>query len=127
MTWIKSHIDLARHPKIYKLARILGVSVPTTIGYIHLLWYFCLEYIIENGDLSKYEPADIANAVKWEGNPQDLIDALIKAGFVDDNLQIHDWLEKDHVGGLLAERARKAESERQRRAAKKKDANDNTV
>lgn len=111
MAWIESHDNLKDHPKTRRAARLLGVSVPTIIGHLHLLWHWCLSYA-EDGDLSGYDAADIAEAVMWDGDPNQFIDALLncgpagKTGFLerDDQgrLLVHDWY--DYAGRLLEKR-----------------------
>src|SRR5690606_22136242 len=111
MAWIESHDNLKDHPKTRRAARLLGVSVPTIIGHLHLLWHWCLSYA-EDGDLSAYDAADIAEAVMWDGDPDQFIEALIncgpagKAGFLERDAQgrllVHDWHE--YAGKLIAKR-----------------------
>jgi len=111
MAWIESHDNLKDHPKTRRAARLLGVSVPTIIGHLHLLWHWCLSYA-EDGDLSGYDAADIAEAVMWDGDPDQLIEALIncgpagKAGFLERDAQgrllVHDW--HDYAGKLIEKR-----------------------
>lgn len=115
MAWIESHQELWRHPKTKKLARLLGVSVPTAIGHLHGLWYWALDFA-QDGSLAKYEPEEIADAVLWDGKASDLMTALIAAGYIDQNgdvLSLHDWY--DYAGKLLDRRA--ADRERKRKAS----------
>lgn len=116
MAWIESHDNLSRHPKTRRAARMLGVSIPTMMGHLHLLWHWCLEYA-DDGDLSPYDADDIADAVMWEGEPDTLIDALLncgpgdKAGFLEEGqhgLIVHDWM--DYAGKLVAKREEARES-----------------
>lgn len=44
MAWIESHQEIWRHPKTKKLARLLGVSVPTAVGHLHGIWYWALDF-----------------------------------------------------------------------------------
>lgn len=96
MDWIESHVALATHPKTKRLARSLGVSKPAVIGHLHLLWGWAARHALD-GDLSKFDPFDIAEAAEWDGDPDDFVKALIacgprdSAGFLDDNLGLHDW------------------------------------
>lgn len=111
MAWIESHDNLAGHPKTRRAARMLGVSIPTMIGHLHLLWHWCLKYA-DDGDLSGYDHADIADAMMWDGDPTELVNALLncgpagKAGFLeeteDGSLIVHDWF--DYAGKLIAKR-----------------------
>lgn len=110
--WIESHQSLGSHPKTIRLARLLGCSVPQAIGHLHLLWWWAIDYA-PDGDLTGYDPADIARVCQWEGDPQVFIDALLRAGrdgrpgFLEhdgDRLIIHDWWE--YAGRLLQRRER---------------------
>ena len=107
---------------------MLKIPIPQAVGHLFLLWWWALDYA-ENGDLSKYDAYDIADAVQWDGNPEEFLDAMIECGpggtcgFVekdgDGNIFIHDW---DKYSGRLVEkreknRIRKAE-ERKNKSAK---------
>lgn len=117
MAWIKSFQELGSHPKTKKLARLLGVSLPTAIGHLHLLWWWALSYA-KDGDLSRYDIEDISEAMQWDEDIFRLIDSLVVAGFLDKddsgNLYIHDW---DDYGGKLEEQR---EKDRQRKAEARK-------
>ncbi|GIM48438.1 hypothetical protein DNHGIG_39870 [Collibacillus ludicampi] len=52
MAWLKSHQEIARHPKTKRLAKALDISLPTAIGHLHLLWWWAMDFA-KNGDLSK--------------------------------------------------------------------------
>lgn len=116
--WIESHQELGSHPKTQKLARILGLSKPTVVGHLQYLWWWATDYAQE-GDLSRFDPLDIAIGAEWEGNPDLFLDALIRSGFVDRDeegrgLSIHDW--HDYAGKLIERRAKNAERMRAARA-----------
>jgi hypothetical protein len=113
MAYLPSHQTLATHPKTRKAARRLAVSLPTVIGHLHLLWYWALDHA-PDGDLSKFDPDDLADAAGWEGDPDDFVKALTdcgpgdSAGFLDPDGSLHDW---DDYGGKYGKRvaaARKA-------------------
>lgn len=109
MAWIESHQEIARHPKTKKLARLLGVSLPTAIGHLHLLWWWAMDFA-KDGDLSRYDPEEIADGAMWEGDAQKFLDSLIQAGFVDRDetgIYLHDW---DEYAGKLLERKAKDNS-----------------
>ena len=113
MAWIESHQSLAKHPKTRRLARELGVSIPTAIGHLHLLWWWALDYA-EEGDLSKFTGEEIAEACLWEGQPPKLKAALGASGFVNGDGTIHDW--NDYAGRLLERRRANAQRMRDTRA-----------
>lgn len=110
MAWIESNQEVGRHPKTKKLARLLAVSLPETVGYLHYLWWWALDFA-QNGDLSRFEAADIADAVMWEGEPEQFVSALAEAGFADNGsngeLYIHDW--NDYAGRLVVQREKNKE------------------
>lgn len=119
MTYIQSHCGLAAHPKTKRAARALGVSIPMLLGHLHLLWYWATEYA-QDGDLSRYEDWEIAEAALWEGQPDAFIRALAdcgQPGFLemgDHTLLIHDWGE--YFGRLVEKREANRERMRVRRA-----------
>lgn len=119
MVWIESHAALKDHPKTRKLARLLNVSLAAAIGHLHGLWWWAMEYA-EDGDLHRYDAAEIAAGGLWEGDPAIFIDSLCEAGLMDgttgsNNLAIHDWM--DYAGRLVEIRRRKADSMKLKRAA----------
>lgn len=112
MAWIESHQELARHPKTARLARLLGVSKPCAIGYLHLFWWWCMDYA-RDGDLSGFTPDEIADGALWEGDATHLVECLQSAGFVDGD-KVHDWHE--YAGKLIQRRAADADRKRNSRA-----------
>lgn len=102
MAWIESHQELASHPKTLRLARLLGDSLPATIGRLHLLWWWSLSYA-PNGDLSRFEDDELATPMLWEGDPAQLRQGLVTAGFVNTDGSLHDWHE--YAGRLVNQRA----------------------
>lgn len=108
MLYTPSHAELAQHPKTRKLARKLGVSIPTAIGHLHLLWHFALKYA-QDGDLSRFDNDEIADGCMWEGDPSDLYEAFCAAGWIEE-ATIHDW---DQYGGKYINR-KEANAQRMR-------------
>ncbi len=123
MAWLEAHQELPRHPKTKRFARMLKISIPQAVGHLFLLWWWAVDYA-ENGDLSKYDADDIADAVQWDGDPEEFLNAMIEcgpgdsSGFIekDDagNMFVHDW---DKYSGRLVE---KREKNRQRQARVRK-------
>jgi len=114
--WIESHQELGRHPKTKKFARLTGISLPAAVGHLHYLWWWAMDYARNDGNLSKYDADDIADAVLWTGDANELLNCLIKSGFVDDTsdgLVIHDWMQ--YIGKLLEKLATDAERKRKSR------------
>lgn len=113
MAYIPSHQELKDHPKTRRAARRAGVSLPTMIGHLHLLWWWALDHS-PHGDLSRFDDEDLADGAMWEGDPETFVEALQECGpgdtegFLTDGRQLHDW---DEYGGKYAQRveaARKA-------------------
>ena len=122
MAWIESHQELRNNPKTRKLARSLNISIPAVIGHLQCLWWWATDYA-QNGDLSRYDANDIADAMMWEGDPDILVEAMITIGFIDEDengRKIHDWY--DYAGRLIEKR--KANCARSRRA---RDTRDNDI
>ncbi len=113
MAWIESHQGLGQHPKTLKLARLLNISKAAAVGHLHYLWWWCVDYA-EDGNLALFDPSDIATAGAWEDDPNVFKIALIDAGFLDENLTIHDWME--YAGRLVQARKRKADGMKRQRA-----------
>lgn len=68
-----------------------------------MLWWWTLEHR-EDGDLTGLFDRDIAQACDWQGNPAILKKALLKSGFLDKDMHVHDWYA--YAGRLLRERDR---------------------
>ena len=125
MAWIKSNQELAQHPKVKRLARMLEITVPDAIGRLHLLWWWAMDYA-QDGDLSKFDALDIADAMMWDGDPQRLIESLVQcgskgSGFLDMSeagaLTIHDW--DEHCGHEFEKREKDAQRKRESRQRQK--------
>ena len=84
------------HPKTYDLASRLGISRPTAIGHLELLWDFTEEHA-RAGDVGRWPDGAIARACEWSGDPAEFVDALVGAGWLDrqptHRLIAHDWPE----------------------------------
>jgi hypothetical protein len=113
MAWLQSHQELRSHPKTIKAARLLGVSLPTMVGHLHLLWWWALDHA-PDGDLSRFDAEDVAMAAQYEGNADALLTALrecgpgISNGFLTVDKKLHDWSEYGGKYGRRVEQAKKA-------------------
>jgi hypothetical protein len=126
MAWIESHQTLREHPKTAKAAKLLGVSIAETVGYLMFTWWWALDYA-QDGDLTDYEE-DIEIAIGWQGDPGAFVEALANCGFgkgagflerVDGKLTIHDW--HDYAGKLVERRKMDAKRKRAAREAARED------
>lgn len=114
MLYTPSHAELAQHPKTRKLARLLGVSIPTALGHLHLLWHFGLKFA-PDGNLSRFDLDEIADGCLWEGDPLALHNALLQAGWVEEDGErgvcIHDW---EEFGGKVVKQKEQGADRQQR-------------
>ncbi|HEV2175540.1 MAG TPA: hypothetical protein VGR71_18335, partial [Nitrospira sp.] len=95
-----------RHPKVGRLAELLGIKVPTAVGILELLWHFTAEFAPQ-GDIGKYSDSRIEAAMlSWFRPKGKLILALIQAGWIDQDqvsrLIVHDW--HDHADDSVRKR-----------------------
>jgi hypothetical protein len=109
MAWIESHQQLGRHPKLLKLAGTLRIHRAQAIGHLHYLWWWALDYA-SYGDVSALTSAEIAAAAEWPGDVRQFHAALKEVGWIDQNGQLHDWM--DYAGKLVEQR--KVDRERKR-------------
>lgn len=121
MAWIELHQQLPAHPKTKRLARALKLSVPEDIplvvGHLCMFWLWCVDYAID-GSLTKMQPQDIADAAGFRGEPDDFLEAMVEAEFIDRDedaeLYVHDW--DDYIGKLLLFRQKERTRNRDKQA-----------
>jgi hypothetical protein len=114
--WLEWHVGLRDHPKTARLRRRLGIGLAHTVGLISLTWGWAVRYA-PDGDLSRYDADVIADAAGWDDEPGVFVRALVAAGFVDDDMTIHDW--DEYVGRLIDRRAANARRMKEAREAQK--------
>jgi hypothetical protein len=86
--------ETLRHPKTYDLAARLDVDRPTALGYLTLTWDFVAE-VTPSGDIGRWPNGAIARACDYLGDPDKFVNALVDAGWLDQDdeyrLVVHDW------------------------------------
>ncbi|MEA2640977.1 MAG: hypothetical protein QOF51_2371 [Chloroflexota bacterium] len=117
MAWIELHQAIWTHRKTLALASRLGV--PPTYAAAHLMhfWCWCLDNA-PDGDLSSVPPLAIAVGAGWTGSGEELLEALVGAGWVDREgaeLRLHDWM--DYAGALVLRREAARDRAREWRAS----------
>lgn len=93
--WQKVDPDLRSHPAFAYLIALLGLRPIEVHGLLAGLWAMAYRQA-EDGDLTRFKPKALAIAVGYEGEPQEMIDALVEAQFLDredGRLTIHGWFE----------------------------------
>ena len=66
MAWIEVHQELPGHWKTLRLARALQIDEMQAMGHMVALWLWALNSRAD-GDLSRFEPIDIACGAHWRG------------------------------------------------------------
>lgn len=82
------------HPKMAALADRLGVTLPTAVGMMELLWHFTARFAPQ-GNIGKWTDVAIAEAAHWAEQPAQLVRTLVELGWLDEcaehRLIVHDW------------------------------------
>jgi len=114
--WIELHQTLPGHKKLGWLAEALHVERMQAMGHLTTLWLWAIDQA-EDGDLTDFTVADIAEAARWKKKPQTFVAALEHARFIDvsDGRRVlHDWM--DYAGTLMARREKDRDRKRTVRA-----------
>lgn len=132
--WIQVYSNLPRHPKTSRLADELGLTTvkavnPNTVavGLLISLWTWAIQNAYD-GDLSRCGARAIAEACGWTKDPVALVDALLTAGWLDEDLRLHDW--EEYALLLIDAEDNRKENDRRRAKAyreKKKSSRDGSV
>jgi hypothetical protein len=87
------------HRKTRRLAKCLGVSNCYALGILEALWHVTAEQC-PTGDITSLSAQDLAEEMFYEENPEELVKALIKSGWIDEagekkakTLIVHGWSE----------------------------------
>lgn len=88
--------------KFRKLQRRLGCSRVTLVGTLELLW-IAVQKNCPQGDIGRHTNEEIAIECDWEGDPDELVEALVETGWLDactvNRLVVHDW--EEHAPGWV--------------------------
>ena len=126
--WTRVDTGLRDHRKVRKLARELKIEQAHALGLVVNFWLFALNNW-GHGFLDR-DPEEIAHACVWPHDPDDLLYAMLDAGFLEqmpneNALKIHDW---DNYGGKYIkqvernrDRAANWREEKKERAAEAKE------
>ncbi|MBP7149474.1 MAG: hypothetical protein KBD01_18250 [Acidobacteria bacterium] len=107
MDWLRIDADMPEHTKVFRLARALRADVHVAFSVAARLLCRAARYC-EDGDVTGEEPEDIARFCRYDGDPARLFEALVAAGWLDqdgDRVVIHGWQERQAYA--LRERERK--------------------
>jgi hypothetical protein len=89
-------LDALDHPKTLDFAAKLGVSLPTALGHLELLWAFTGKQSPQ-GNIGKWPDGAIARACHWMEDPTFFLQSLLQSGLLDAHEDhryvVHDWAE----------------------------------
>lgn len=122
MSWFPLEQALWTHRKTYALAEGLGIDEVHAGGLVARLWSWSLDnaradFEQRRGLLTGVVHLAIARGAGWKHDADAFVQALVCAGFLDqdgDDLVIHDWF--DYAGRLLERRKKDRERKRARAA-----------
>ncbi len=133
MAWLQSETKLRSHPKLKITAQQLGITKVEMIGYLHLFWYWILEYH-EDGNLKTYGNTDddkkqflaevISEGAEWTGEPMVFFDALLDNCWIDEEngrYTIHDWNDLSGKYAIQKEQTRLRQAKHRAKNKKKID------
>lgn len=80
--------------KFKKLQRLLGLPLWQATGVLESLWQ-CTVRNAPSGDIGRLSNEDVAFAIEWERDADELINALVECGWLDlcdkHRLVVHNW------------------------------------
>lgn len=101
------------HPKTMDLAMRLNRPQYQAVGILECLWHWTAKYA-PHGNVGRWSNAAIAGGIKWDGDPDELVEALVGSKLLDRHpdesirLLVHDW--PDHCDdGVHAQLAKAVE------------------
>ncbi len=116
MAWTKVYQSIRDHRKIYALSDVLNISVPLAIGLLLCLWLWAMDNTV-SGNLDDISAHTIARGAKWDGDPEQFLNALIATHFVDiddgGRRFFHSWSE--YEGKFISDRENEKERSYNRR------------
>jgi len=83
------------HPKTLDLADALGIMDCFALGIMEAFWHHVAAYYAD-GEITGMKPTVMARSIRYTGDAQELLEAIVEAGFVDrvdDRLIVHAWSE----------------------------------
>ena len=83
-------------PKLKRLKRHLGIPQCMAVGVLECLWHMAATEA-PRGDIGRWSNEEIAVALEWPGEADELVDALVECRWLDRDprhrLLVHDWSE----------------------------------
>jgi hypothetical protein len=102
--------EARNHSKMKRICRKLDIPVYQAVGLMESIWHVTATEAWR-GDIGKLTNEDIAIAIDYRGDENNLIDALVGCGWLDvsaeHRLLVHDWPE--HADQAVQKRAERSE------------------
>ena len=106
-------LNTIQHPKVLRLKRRLCIPTWGAVGLLESLWHLTAQHAKDGAIGKTFTNEDIANAIGWESEPDQLIDALVSSGWLDvcevNRLVVHDW--HDHCPEFVKGNIRRMKKE----------------
>ncbi|MEG1564288.1 MAG: hypothetical protein RR365_11275 [Bacteroides sp.] len=105
--WVALDCNIYTNPKTLELSSVLNLDVDATVGKLTRLWSWAVQSENETGEISHLPAKEIAAIMRWRKKPEELLNALIQYGFIDQTEEgrfIHDW--KDLNGKFIASKVK---------------------
>lgn len=91
MAYVEWHGTIPNHYKTKRLMKILECDKHKAVGILGCL----VAWAIENRPGGRFKRDLVAIGAEWEGDPEQLVKAMVKAGWLDevdrDEIEMHDW------------------------------------
>jgi hypothetical protein len=126
MEWIKLQCTAPHHYKMFALAKALGIPNEAisndlvALGLMTALWVWAANNC-PDGNILKFPPWAIAQYLGYRGDPDQFVQSLMAAGFLDGDGVLHNW--DRWIGGDVINQkdkqeklARKRQQDRERKA-----------
>lgn len=123
--WMRIETDFVDHPKVLRLATILGVSEADAGWYVMRTWSWMSRFC-PAGQVRDIDGTSLETSCKWGGEPGQLLAALVRAEWLETwdsdgtpvGWQVHDWAEhQGKVAGKAAKERERKRAYRERRRA----------
>lgn len=88
--WVKVKVNITKHRKTLKLARMLDIERQTAVGILIDLFAQTYMNVWQTGDWDGWEPGDVEFSLGWNGESGLLLKALRDCGWLDGTV-VHDW------------------------------------
>jgi len=126
VNWFRVATGITRHPKVYALARELGIGRLAACGYVLCLLEWAATLDTETVELPALLAASIiAEACGYVGDPPDLIGAFARSGWLDmvgryddQRVRLHGW---EDMNGSSVRDARSAKARMQKLRESRRD------